>query len=301
MFRTRCGPRPRWTHRLPRTSAPLADSRCPPRCARLWPPSPFASDAPAMTAPTQGSAAVRAHLLDALHADLVGPFDGDPNSAEVLPRPPSRFYLTGFLAPSGDRDPGNPTDDDELGAGSDSDDEEQSENAPEPKVRKLLDRALGGGAACEVRRGGRRPGEGRRPWTSRASRRRRRTRPGAARRGHRPARRQGHRRGPTPRHRSAAPCGCARSAGRTVHDADDLNWERLGPECVAPHQLLTKMSIEWITYDASLRTFLRHRTMLCNITRQHRTTRPMGLRSGVKLHSCRSVVTCRAVTQQRRR
>ncbi len=96
-----------------------------------------------MTAPTQGSAAVRAHLLDALHADLVGPFDGDPNSAEVLPRPPSRFYLTGFLAPSGDRDPGNPTDDDELGAGSDSDDEEQSENAPEPKVRKLFPASIG--------------------------------------------------------------------------------------------------------------------------------------------------------------
>ena len=78
-----------------------------------------------MTAPTQGSAAVRTHLVDALQADLVGPFDGDPNSAEVLSRPPSRFYLTGFLAPSGDRDPGNPTDDDEFGAGNDSDDEEQ--------------------------------------------------------------------------------------------------------------------------------------------------------------------------------
>jgi|GEM_PF-4904156 len=39
-----------------------------------------------MTAPTQGSAAVRAHLLDALQADLVRPFDGDPHSAEVLSR-----------------------------------------------------------------------------------------------------------------------------------------------------------------------------------------------------------------------
>lgn len=76
---------------------------------------------PPMTAPPSGSAAVRAHLLDALHADLVGPFDGDPNSAEVLLRPPSRFYLTGFLAPSGDRDPGNPTDDDEFDADNSSD------------------------------------------------------------------------------------------------------------------------------------------------------------------------------------
>ncbi|MDO9017176.1 MAG: hypothetical protein Q8S73_15870 [Deltaproteobacteria bacterium] len=79
-----------------------------------------------MTAPTQGSAAVRAHLLNALAADLLGPFNGDPNAAEVLSRPPSRFYLTGFLAPSGDRDPGNPTDDDEFCAGNDPDDEQSS-------------------------------------------------------------------------------------------------------------------------------------------------------------------------------
>jgi hypothetical protein len=96
-----------------------------------------------MTAPTQGSAAVRAHLLDALQADLVGSFDGDPHSAEVLSRPPSRFYLTGFLAPSGDRDPGDPTDDDESAAGNDSDDEEQSESAPEPKMRKLFPASIG--------------------------------------------------------------------------------------------------------------------------------------------------------------
>jgi len=98
---------------------------------------------PPMTAPPSGSAAVRTHLVDALHADLVGPFDGDPNSAEVLSRPPSRFYLTGFLAPSGDRDPGNPTDDDEFGAGNDADDEEQSESAPEPKLRKLFPASIG--------------------------------------------------------------------------------------------------------------------------------------------------------------
>jgi hypothetical protein len=96
-----------------------------------------------MTAPPWGSAAVRTHLVDALHADLVGPFDGDPSSAEVLSRPPSRFYLTGFLAPSGDRDPGNPTDDDEFGEGNDSDDEEQSDAAPEPKMRKLFPASIG--------------------------------------------------------------------------------------------------------------------------------------------------------------
>ena len=89
------------------------------------------------------STAVRSHLLDALQADLVGPFDGDPSSSEVLPRPPSRFYLTGFLAPSGDRDPGNPTDDEEYATGSDSDDDEQSDTAPEPKVRKLFPASIG--------------------------------------------------------------------------------------------------------------------------------------------------------------
>jgi hypothetical protein len=94
-----------------------------------------------MTTPT--SADVRAHLLEALHADLVGPFDLDPASTEVLPRPPSRFYLTGFLAPSGDRDPGDPTDDEEFATGSDTDDDEQSESAPEPKVRKLFPASVG--------------------------------------------------------------------------------------------------------------------------------------------------------------
>lgn len=75
-----------------------------------------------MTAPPSGSAAVRTHLVEALHADIVGPFDGDPNSAEVLPCPPSRFYLTGFLAPSGDRDPDNP-----------ADDEFDADNPPDPR------------------------------------------------------------------------------------------------------------------------------------------------------------------------
>jgi hypothetical protein len=84
-----------------------------------------------MTTPT--SADVRAHLLEALHADLVGPFDLDPASTEVLPRPPSRFYLTGFLAPSGDRDPGDPTDDEEFATGSDTDDDEQSSLPPSPR------------------------------------------------------------------------------------------------------------------------------------------------------------------------
>ncbi len=115
----------------------------------MSPPSPQPPGAPRSLWPIiapvlpSTSADVRAHLTDALHADLVGPFDLDPASTEVLPRPPSRFYLTGFLAPSGDRDPGDPTDDEEYATGSDADDEEQSESAPEPKVRKLFPASIG--------------------------------------------------------------------------------------------------------------------------------------------------------------
>ncbi len=95
-----------------------------------------------MTAPTTATN-VRSHLVDALHADLVGPFDGDPGSTEVLRLPPSRFYLTGFLAPSGDRTASDPTNDEDFASGSDSDDDEQSEASPEPKVPKLLPASIG--------------------------------------------------------------------------------------------------------------------------------------------------------------
>lgn len=42
---------------------------------------------------------VRDQLLSALERDLIGPLQED----ELLPLPPSRWYLTGFLAPQGDR------------------------------------------------------------------------------------------------------------------------------------------------------------------------------------------------------
>lgn len=45
------------------------------------------------------SADVRERLVEALRADLVGPFV--PSGDEVLPQRPTRWYLTGFLAPSG--------------------------------------------------------------------------------------------------------------------------------------------------------------------------------------------------------
>ena len=46
------------------------------------------------------SAQVRAHLMDALRLDLVGPRPGeDPHKEERLPSAPSKWYLTGFLVP----------------------------------------------------------------------------------------------------------------------------------------------------------------------------------------------------------
>jgi hypothetical protein len=54
---------------------------------------------------TTTPASVRAALIDALHIDLVGPRSDHPahaaHAAEVLPTAPSKWYLTGFLAPHG--------------------------------------------------------------------------------------------------------------------------------------------------------------------------------------------------------
>ncbi|MBI4957601.1 MAG: helicase [Myxococcales bacterium] len=86
--------------------------------------------------------ALRARILEALEADLVGPFHAEPRG-EVLPLPPSRWYLTGFLAPLGDRDTHDATAEDELGAGSDEDDEDAGHQEPEPKQRKRFPASLG--------------------------------------------------------------------------------------------------------------------------------------------------------------
>jgi hypothetical protein len=44
---------------------------------------------------------VRSKLVEALSLDLIGPDRGSEHLAEVLPQPPSRWYLTGFLVPQG--------------------------------------------------------------------------------------------------------------------------------------------------------------------------------------------------------
>src|SRR4051794_652406 len=45
------------------------------------------------------SVQVRSKLVDALKLDLVGPEQDLGEATEVLPQSPSRWYLTGFLAP----------------------------------------------------------------------------------------------------------------------------------------------------------------------------------------------------------
>jgi len=82
---------------------------------------------------------VRQHLVEALEADLVGPFvpDAHPQGGqEVLPIAPSRWYLTGFLAPQGGRAPDaedRDSTDDGLAAGSESQAEDAGTEEPEPK------------------------------------------------------------------------------------------------------------------------------------------------------------------------
>jgi hypothetical protein len=89
------------------------------------------------------STAVRANLVAALGADLVGPFSGDPASTEELPLAPSRWYLTGFLAPRGDRETKDPTAEDDFSGTTDDEDENEPAPEPEPKQRNLFPASLG--------------------------------------------------------------------------------------------------------------------------------------------------------------
>jgi hypothetical protein len=88
---------------------------------------------------------VRRRLVSALEADLIGPFAGgtpdvSPEEAwaasEILPLAPSRWYLTGFLAPAGGRSP-EEGDIDSLGgeaaAGNQSQADDAGSEEPEPK------------------------------------------------------------------------------------------------------------------------------------------------------------------------
>jgi hypothetical protein len=87
---------------------------------------------------------VRSSLVAALEADLVGPFEVDSAaSGEVLRIAPSRWYLTGFLAPKADRETKDPTADEELGTGADDEDENEPAPEPEPKQKNSFPASLG--------------------------------------------------------------------------------------------------------------------------------------------------------------
>ncbi|MBN2195017.1 MAG: DISARM system helicase DrmA [Polyangiaceae bacterium] len=92
---------------------------------------------------------VRDRLVEALKADLVGPFVPDDQAEggqEILPVAPSRWYLTGFLAPQGGRTP-EPDDEESLSgeavAGSDSQAEDAGSVEPEPKRPVRFPASLG--------------------------------------------------------------------------------------------------------------------------------------------------------------
>lgn len=94
-------------------------------------------------------AEVRAHLVSALRADLVGPFvpDSHPSGgSEILQIPPSRWYLTGFLAPQEGRAP--EADDEEsvdggLSAGNDTPADDAGSVEAEPKRQMRFPASLG--------------------------------------------------------------------------------------------------------------------------------------------------------------
>jgi hypothetical protein len=89
------------------------------------------------------SGEVRSSLVAALGADLVGPFD--PSSPEEsLEIPPSRWYLTGFLAPRAGRALEDPTADDEFRGTEDEEDEEPASSLePEPKQKNMFPAPMG--------------------------------------------------------------------------------------------------------------------------------------------------------------
>jgi hypothetical protein len=84
-------------------------------------------------------AQVRARLASVLPLDLVGPDPGHPLENEVLPQPPSRWYLTGFLVPyeASEVQKSDPTAQEQIALGADgggSDDDEVPEQASARRV-----------------------------------------------------------------------------------------------------------------------------------------------------------------------
>lgn len=95
--------------------------------------------------PSTGTA-IREHLIAALRADLIGPFapSSDDTSTEILPQTPTRWYLTGFLAPEVARDlQDDPTTEEEPGAGDDGTRRDAGEAEPGPKIKQRWPASLG--------------------------------------------------------------------------------------------------------------------------------------------------------------
>lgn len=87
-------------------------------------------------------ASVRDQLIEALEADLIGPvFDDVPE--EVLRFAPSRFYLTGFLAPLASREVLPTDDDEELDDASAKDEDDAGQKETEPKEKRLFPASIG--------------------------------------------------------------------------------------------------------------------------------------------------------------
>lgn len=88
------------------------------------------------------SADIRSRLTQALRLDLIEPEPDEPQAAEILSIPPSRFYLTGFLAPW-NAPAAQKADDDEQGelemaaAGGGAEDEDSTAEPPAARRRQF--------------------------------------------------------------------------------------------------------------------------------------------------------------------
>lgn len=114
------------------------------------------NDVPLATPAPMHAEAVRTRIVDKLRRDLIGPGPQDADIArEVLKENPSRWYLTGFLAPSPDgfdgvldepEDEGDPVFGDDVGADPQTGHARAADDAPpdEPSARpRRLPSSLG--------------------------------------------------------------------------------------------------------------------------------------------------------------
>lgn len=86
---------------------------------------------------------VREHLIGALEADLIGPYDAVGLPDELLPQAPSRWYLTGFLAPKDGALVDNPEDQGQTGAGGNDTGDTEDEEATEPRRSSFFPSSIG--------------------------------------------------------------------------------------------------------------------------------------------------------------